>query len=289
MSNIVPLRGSFVHKPWEGDCITKPWERLVTVAIPVYNAAEAIGAAIPLLRLQSLRPHIVLIDTGSDKQERDKLLSYESDDIEVHCLRFRAVRHPSDFPAIAMDLAFSACTTPYMLATHADCFLRSRHVVQDLYTALTQDKPTTVAAGYEITERPHTDWRGMLGHTLTMYDMKAMDRIGAGWSLRRLCNTKAHPDGITAEHSIAPATSPNWPDTELLINYLIREAGLTVKVVGTERNAQRTLDHMIDHCRSVTSAKLYNEGGTYCSTSSQWLASGILEARQRAQDWLANP
>jgi glycosyltransferase involved in cell wall biosynthesis len=289
MSSIVPLRGTFSAKPWEGDCTVKPWQRCATVAIPVYNASEAIGAAIPLLRLQSFRPHIILIDTGSDKQEREKLLSYEADDIEVHCLRFRAVRHPSDFPAIAMDLAFSACTTPVMVATHADCFLRSRYAIENLVTELAKGSPDVVAVGYEITERPHTDWRGMLGHTLTAYDMQAMDCIGAGWSLRRLCNMFPHPDGIEAEHSIAPATSPNWPDTELLVNYLIRRAGLAVKVIGTEKNAQRTLDNMIDHCRSVTSARLYNEGGTYCATSSQWLASGILEARQRAQDWLANP
>ena len=139
--------------------------------------------------------------------------------------------------------------------------------------------------GYEITERKHSDWRGMVGHTLTMFHMPTMDMIGAGWSLRRLIRCFSHPDGKSATRNINPATSPNWPDTELLINYQCRKAGIVPMIIGTEENAKRTQDHRIDHCRSWASANTYAGNSVYATDSTNWVADAMEKSRVRINEW----
>ena len=274
--------GALSGKGWEGPFGRKPWQYPVTVAIPVCNASEACGVILQLLRLQTERPFVVLIDTGSTSQELASLEELRADDCEVHSLRLNGVQHPSDFPAMAMDLAFAICRSPYLLATHADVFFRSRGVVGELLGLCQAGNPVV---GYEITERPHSDWPGMFGHTLTMFDVSVMDRIGGGWSLRRLLANFQHPDGHSVDRGISSATAPNWPDTELLLNYQCRRAGIVPLIIGTERNAARTVDDRIDHCRSWASAQLYASGGQYAADVGAWLVDGIAQARERVRSW----
>jgi len=273
-----PRRGEmFDRRPWEGGWRRKPWHYDVTVAIPVMDAYDAIEQIVALYRLQTVRPYIVLIDTGSVDFRLHELAA---EDVEIHSLRLNGVKHPSDFPAIAMDLAFSVCRTEWLLATHADCFPRSRDIVEELRAY------GVACAGYEITERPHSDWRGMVGHTLTMFHMPTMDDIDAAWCMRRLVRQYPHPDGAKACHEINPATSPNWPDTELLINYQLRKAGICPKIIGVEANAVRTVDRRIDHCRSWASAALYSHGSDYQSKSQSWIDDGISQAKDRVKEWI---
>ena len=259
----------------------KPWDFKVTLAIPVLDSSESAEAILSLYRLQTVKPFVIFIDTGSSPEELIRLQSLAAEDCEVHSLRMNGVLHPSDFPAIAMDLAFSMCRTEYLLASHADCFPMSRTAVEQM-VAWCKDNPVV---GYEITERPHSDWKGMVGHTFTMFHVPTMDGISASWSLRRLINNYPHPDGKLAAHEINPATSPNWPDTELLINYQCRESGIEPRIVGREKNATRTTDTMIDHCRSWASAQLYSSASQYATTSNGWLRDGIDKAKQRILEW----
>ncbi len=278
-----PIRGQyFDSKPWEGPNKRKPWEYKVTLAIPVLDSAESVEAIVKLYSLQTEKPYVCLVDTGSVPEQLARLNALQCDWCEVHSLKLNGVRHPSDFPAIAMDLAFSACRTEYLLATHADCFPMRKDLVAFMLSVCDYMRPV---AGYELTERPHSDWRGMVGHTLTMFHIPTMDHINAYWSLRRLVTTRNHPDGKAADWTINPATSPNWPDTELLVNYQIRERGITPVIVGKEYNAQRTTDDKIDHCRSWASARLYNYATDYQVASDSWLADGIRNAYARAQEW----
>lgn len=282
-NEIAPVAVPFEQKGWQGPHANKPWHYEVTVAIPVIDSPESAAAIVRLLRLQTHPPFIMLIDTGSSPKNLAALQSLEAADVEVHSLRFAGVRHPSDFPAIAMDLAFSACRTEFLLATHADCFLMSSHVIEDLTAICSESEPVV---GYELTERPHSDWRGMVGHTLTIFHMPTMDEIDAAWSLRKLLVQFKHPDKKAATHEISPSTSPNWPDTELLLNYQLRRHNLKPRIIGTEKNAARTIDDRLDHCRSVASATLYSEGSDYHAKSQEWLKDGIEKANKRADDWM---
>ncbi len=274
-AKIAPLRDKAVkEKPWEGACRKKPWEYGVTAVIPVLDTPETLQVALELLRLQSLRPFIVIIDTGSTAEKLQEIEQLRAADVEIHSLRLNGVRHPSDFPAMAMDLAFSICRTPYLFATHADCFLCKQTLLADMARLCTEDVPVV---GYELSPRQHPDWKGMFGHTCTMFHMRTMDRIGAGWSMRRLAtlygleNHEPRPD------------KPNWPDTELLLNYIVRDHGIEPKIIGHEENFIRNKDENIDHCRSLTGALLYNPA--HYEKALAWAEQAMTEAQERIEAW----
>lgn len=272
---ISPIRGLDPEsRPWEGDCKKKPWDYRVTAVIPCLDTYDTLNICIELLRLQTERPYVIIIDTGSCDEEFEKISALRNDDLEVHSLRFNAVKHPSDFPAMAMDLAFSICRSTFLFATHSDCFLKRRDFLEDL---LDKCKKIAPVVGYEISPRPHKDWKGMISHTASMYHMPTMDKIGFGWSLRRLCNLydiqDYKPDPLR----------PAWPDTELLGNYILRKNKIKTHIIGTERNFERNVDDNIDHCRSITSGRLYSQD--YAKTANEWAKLAKNEAIERMERW----
>ena len=276
---ISPAYGASTEKsPWEGTCGKKPWEYSVTAVIPCLNTPETLPICIEILRLQTCRPFIMIIDTGSTERNLRLTEENRSEDVEIHSIRLNGVRHPSDYPAMAMDAAFSLCRTEYLFATHSDCFLRKRTVLED-FMALCRDKSPVV--GYELSPRAHEDWKGMVSHTATMYHMPTMDRIGFGWSLRRLCNRY----GIV-DYRPDPS-KPNWPDTEILGNYILRENKIEPHLVGPEGNHCRTLDENIDHFRSYGAAKMYSPD--YYPKVREWYHSAKKEALMRIEEWSNSP
>jgi glycosyltransferase involved in cell wall biosynthesis len=171
---------------WHGSIEMKPWQYSCEVVIPVLDTPDILPICIELLRLQHNRPYIVVVDTGSSPENFKKINALAAEDVEVHSIKLNATRHPSDYVAIAMDLAMSLCRTDYMFCTHADCFLTSRNVITELLSRCNKNNP---AVGYQLTERAHEDWKEMVSHTCTMLHIPTMDRIGAGWSLR----SRAYP------------------------------------------------------------------------------------------------
>ena len=270
-----PLRNqSAAQKPWEGSCHKKPWHYEVCAAIPVMDTWESLQMVVDLLRAQTIRPFFVIIDTGSLSQNWEKIDAMRAEDLEVHSIRLNGVKHPSDYPAMAMDLAMSLCRSPYMLATHADCFSMKKTLVEE---TLQLCKTISPAVGYEITPRGHDDWHGMVSHTWTMLDMKVMDEIGIGWGLRRLGRLFNIED-----HSPDP-TRPNWPDTELLLNYLLRDNQIEPFLMGKEENFTRNKDENIDHCRTLTGGLLYSR--EYYTKAMGWLEDALGQARERLKNW----
>lgn len=273
--NFAPIRNSFFsEKPWEGSCAKKPWEYDITAVIPCLDTYEQIKICIKLLELQTIKPFIIVVDTGSSSEELSKIESLRKENIEVHSLKFNGVLHPSDFPAIAMDFAFSACRTKYLFATHADCFLRRNNFLEDLIKKCDNNTPVI---GYEISPRKHEDWKGMVSHTATIYYMPVMDKIGFGWSLRRLSNYYNINDYSPS------ADRPGWPDTEILGNYILRKNKIEPLLIGSELNYKRKKDSNIDHFRSFTGGKLYSN--SYYQKAMNWYEEAKKEALERINLW----
>lgn len=272
---LAPLRGhSKNDKPWEGNCQKKPWEYEITAIIPCLDTYELLSTGIELLRLQTIKPFIIIIDTGSTEEQLEKIIGLRDEDVEVHSIRLNGTPHPSDFPAMAMDLAFSLCRTEYLFATHADCYLRRRDFLEYLLDLCKTKSP---AVGYELTERAHEDWKGMLSHTASMYHMPIMDKIGFGWSLRRLYNNFDIKD-----HRPNPL-KPNWPDTEILGNYILRKNKIKPYLIGSEENMERTVDENIDHFRTYTAGKLYSP--EFYKVTKNWYKEAKKEAEQKIKEW----
>jgi glycosyltransferase involved in cell wall biosynthesis len=271
---IAPIKNaSPVQKPWEGNCHKKPWEYPITAVIPCLNTSETLPLCVELLRLQTTPPYILVIDTGSSEEHLAQVEALRSDDLEVLALRLNGVQHPSDFVSMAMDCAFTMCRTEFLFATHADCFLRRRDFLEELM----EKCKVSPVVGYEISPRAHADWHGMLSHTASMYHMPTMDRIGFGWSLRRLCNLFNLTD-----HKPNPLR-PGWPDTEILGNYILRHHKIKPLLIGSEQNFSRQVDDNIDHFRSYTSAKLYSP--QFFAQASTWFALAKKEALERIEEW----
>ncbi len=272
---VSPIYGELTIKaPWEGNCKKKPWEYDVTAVIPVLNTSETLRYCIDILRLQTVKPYIIIIDTGSQTNHLEETLKLRDEDVEVHSVVLNGVMHPSDYPAMAMDMAMSLCRTKYLFATHADVFLKRKDFVEDLICMCDENCPVV---GYELSPRPHNDWKGMISHTATMYHMKTMDKIGFGWSLRRLCHeydiVNYKPDPMR----------PNWPDTEILGNYILRKYKINCKIIGHEENQQRTNDENIDHFRSYTSGKMYSP--IYFKKTKEWFDDAVKNAQERIEEW----
>jgi len=276
--DISPIIGEkSINKPWEGNLTKKPWEYEVTAVIPCLNTFETLEICIELLQLQTTVPYIMIIDTGSFDEELNKVLKLRDKNVEVHSIALNGVRHPSDYPAMAMDMAFTLCRSPYLFATHADVFIRRKDLVESLLDLCKTQSP---AVGYELSPRAHADWEGMVSHTASMYDMKVMDKINFAWSLRKLCNKFEIVD-----YSPDPM-KPNWPDTEILGNYILRENNIKPHLIGKEDNQVRTLDDNIDHFRSYTAAKMYSPG--YFKTTKSWFEDARIQALERIKDWGGN-
>lgn len=272
-----PVRGWLQRSnPWEGICVRKPWEYDVAVMIPVLDCVEPLPLVVDLLRLQTLKPYIILVDTGSLPENFAKVEALRAADVEVHCLRLNGFEHSSQSVAMACDVGFAVCQSRFLFLTHTDCFLRSRTVLEE-FAELCQDYP---AVGYQISPRHHADWRKMCGHTATMVDMDAMQDLGVTWNFRRLCRSRGVPVKMDPER-------PNWPDTEVGFNCLCWEAGVEPLLIGIEENSQRTLDDRIDHCRSFPSNSIYAPSAA--EEKQAWIRDAVESADQRIAEWKANP
>lgn len=279
MYNIAPLRNvSLMKSPWEGDCSKKPWEYAVTAAIPVLDTFESLNICIEILRLQTIKPFIVIVDTGSTGDNLKDILNLRSEDLEVHSIRTNGVLHPSDFPAFAMELAQTLCRTEYLFATHSDVFLKKRNFLENLLEICGPKEINKYpVVGYEITPRKHSDWEGMISHTASMYHIKTLDEIGFGWNMRRLASMYD-----LKNHKPNPMM-PSWPDTEILGNVILRQNKIPTKIIGKESNFQRNNDENIDHCRSITSGLLYSP--EYYKKAKEWYELAKKEALDRIKKW----
>ncbi len=269
-----PARGvANLDASWQGVLDAKPWDYACEVSIPVIDAWDTLPLVIELLRAQTVKPFITLIDCGSTPEQHDWLEALRADDLEIHTLRFNAVRHPSDFPAIACDLAFSMCRSEVSVMTHSDVFLRRRDALEELVGLCTAERP---AVGYQMTPREHAGWEDTVSHTFSAFHMPTMWKIGGGWSLARLCARR----GIGHYPNSALR---NMPDTEILLSDILRENGIRPYFIGTEQNEVQTVDDRIRHVRSLSGARLYSPA--HKAVAESWLAEALAEAAVNIAEW----
>lgn len=246
--------------------------------MPVIDTVEMLEVCVQILRMQTERPYIIVMDTGSTPSNFEKIQSMHDEDLEVHSIRLNGVQHPSDPVCMAMDAAQSICRTEYMFATHSDCFLVRRNFIEEIASICgPEEEGKFPVIGYEMSPRHHDDWKGMVSHTATIYHMRTMDKIGFGWSMRRLASMYD-----LNSHEPNPER-PNWPDTEILGNLILRQNETPVKIIGSEENFQRNKDDNIDHCRSASLGLLYSPD--YRKVSEGWIREAIDDAKHRINSW----
>lgn len=245
-----PVRdGPSGDKAWEGAREVKPWGFDCEVTIPVLDAWDTLPMVIELLRAQSIRPFISIIDCGSVPEQAEWLEALRADDLELHTLRFNGVRHSSDFPAASLDLAMSICRSEVLVTQHVDVFPRQRTTLQQLVELCCERTP---AVGFGMTPRDIPGWEGALSHSFSAFHIPTMDRVGGGWSLRRAATLSGIP-GAHRHHG----PLGQFMDTETCMALVLKNAGIESLVIGSEENFQTTVHPLIRHVRTLTGSRLY--------------------------------
>ena len=275
----VPHSGESRPARWRGDDVP---EFDVTVGIPWCNTPREVMASAQLcLAQEGVRALVVLVDCGSDVKDHETVEAWvnEQPDVEMHTLRALSVKHPSDFPAIAMDLVTSRCQTAWLFCTHADVYLKRRDVIAE-FIAISRDSGSP-AVGYRISPRPYDGWEKQISHTATLLEMETMLRLGMTWSQRRVALLAGFPD-----HS-PELTRRNWPDTEIGLNECLAANGIKPVIVDyldpIEINREVNEDHRLIHARSLTSAKLSRN--PHYSKMSPINEVALSEAHDRLDEW----
>lgn len=269
--HVAPLGTADLRKRVEGRAARKPWQYRVTAAIPHLDTIEPLAACIEVLRAQSERPYILVVDTGSPPEVCAMLEAMRAEDLEIHFIRGHGWQHTSEPVCAALDLAQSLCHSPFLFHTHADCFLRRRDFLANVAARCSAEAP---AVGYRMSSRSWVteEWKWMVGHTALMLHMPTIHRLGATWSMQRMFH----------EHGIA-FTPGGWPDTETGFNYTLRKAGLVPVFIGDDVNFKRQIDENIDHVRSYAGSKMYS--AEHFTKARGWMVDAIKKARERVNEW----
>ena len=269
---VAPLGCRGRERPWEGALARKPWDYQVTAVIPHLETPETLAVLLELLALQTVRPYVLLIDTGSSAAAVRTLEALRRPDVEIHYLRAHGYRHSSAPVTTAMDVAFALCRTPYLFCTHSDVFPRRRDLLEWLLGLCREDQPVV---GYEMSPRPGGNgWRNVVSHTCTMLHMPTMRRIGATWSFERYWESG---EALPLQHG--------YPDTEQPFDRCLRRAGIYPRLIGHDANHARYVDQNIDHVRSLSGLKLYDAGGELHRLCRWKLDRALGEAQVRIRAW----
>jgi hypothetical protein len=270
---VAPLGTQELARRAEGRCRIKPWEYRTTVMIPHLNTLPLLEAVVALHRLQTERPYIVIVDTGSPPSVMVQMENLRAEDLEIHYVRCNGYRHSSAPVTTAMDVAFAVCKTKYLFCTHSDVFPRRRDLVEWMRSQCDENAP---AVGWEMSPRVGIDmWRGVLSHTCTMLYMPIMRAIGATWSLERWWD--ANPE--------SPPTRNGWPDTETGIDQVFQEWGVKKVILGGETNFERQQTEWWDHARSITGLRVHAQGSALLAAAEAYSVPALQEAIARAQQW----
>lgn len=272
---VAPVGALGQPAPWEGRAARKPWEYRVSVCIPHLNTPEPLPVIIDLLRLQTERPYIHIIDTGSSPDSRGPLEALRAEDVEISYVFCHAWRHGSEPVCAALNLAHDLCKTEYLFHTHSDVFLRRKDFLASLVQRCNASNPVV---GYELSERSWVtdEWKGMVSHTATMvHNHTVYIKHRINWSYQRVHYGYGYPWTMGA----------GWPDTETGFNRTLKEVGITPDFIGHDKNYEPQVDDNIHHVRSYGGSKLY--GQAYYARAAEWMATALDEARQRADVWRA--
>ena len=269
---IAPIGTQELQASFKGRIEKKPWDYEVTVAIPHLDTLESLQVSLALLRLQTWKPYLMVIDTGSPPAVREQLEAMRAEDCEIHFVGAHAYRHSSQPVVVALDLAQALCRTKLLFHTHSDCFMRRPDFVESYCRMCNANTPVI---GYRMSPRDWAtrDWAWMVGHTVVFLYMPSIHRVGATWSMERMHYAFNYPFFQCG----------GWPDTEVGFNCALRDAGIKPVFIGYDRNYERQVDDNIDHARSYPGSKIYRKD--YHVNAAKWMVSALSEGRDRLAQW----
>lgn len=265
---VAPLTCS---RKWMGRAESHAAIAAVSVVICHLNTIDDLELGVAMWRAQTIKPYIIIIDTGSPSGLHARLEKMRGDDCEIHYIRTAAYVHSSAPVGVAMDLAFTVCPSQYLFSTHSDVYPRRQDFLEWM---LGQCSAKTPVIGWQMSPRENIErelWAESVSHTATIWHADTMRAIGLRWDFRWWF-------AATGE-----SARPGWPDTESPPNLCLQLAGISPVLLGPEPNHELHETHWFWHARSQASVRAYGNGSELCRRIS---AYGD-EARRRAAALLA--
>ena len=270
---LITPKQTYQIAPYNGSCLginaVKPQDYTVSVVIPVLETVKPLKTVVDLLQLQTIKPYIMIIDTGSTKNiEAIECLRCEN--VEVHYIRSHGWQHPSQPVSVAQDLAMAMCRTRFLFNTHADCFLKRRDLLEDWVMLCEKHK----IVGYQISPRSYNGWEKEFGHTALMVDHHYCLQHNITWNMSKY----AYDRNAVLKPNLY---GPNCPDTESQFNASKGDVGLFIG--DGEENMKRNVNEDFDHPRSYCCSSIYNS--KYHEQIAKEMDLAIKEAKERIKLW----
>lgn len=251
----------------------------VVINLPHRDTPELVRAVLPLWLNQSHPTLIDVVDTGSTPDNfalLSRICAPLAPRVRLHRIALRTWSHFSEPVAIACELSQLYAETPRVLWSHVDVFPRSQDLVAYWSTLCNRTCPVV---GYEISPRDHVpgwisqNWRGMVGHSLTMGYLPSIRACSWSYSVAR------------DEIGMSDEDLESW-DTEVTFNLCLKQAGIVPEIVGHDVNLEYLVDEWHAHARSYPGAVISNS--PHAKIAEGWARAEIAIARQHAAEWGAS-
>lgn len=268
----------------------KPWDYKVTVCVPHWCTPQLIPILVQLYWYQSIEPYILIIDTGSSKEDIEELEKLRNQNVEIHYLRPHALIHASETISTAIDLSIAMCKTSHLFLTHSDCFPMSQTLLEELYVLCDKNNPVV---GYQMSQRDEgytwtcrsdaslnsdikNEWRQIPGHVCTMLYIPTILNLGIRYSMN-----------VTSLDEILK--HPALCDTETSFGKQLVQKGVKPLFIGAETNFLRQTDSRIDHFRSYTSFhRVHSKDSIQIIQKNSEAQDAIEKAKARIEIWRRN-
>ena len=251
--------------------VTSDFPYKASICLPHWDTLEQLQLALELWRYQTVKPYMLVIDTGSPDELIPRLLLLRAPDCEVHFQQRGPFRHPSCNVSVALDFAHALCRTLFLFHTHTDVFPKRRDFLEWM---INQTGAFCPVVGWRMSPRGKGNWQDCVSHTATMIHMPSSRRHGLAWSLEDYIDH--HPEDALGRDG--------WPDTESGFAWRMKLAGVIPRFLGEELNWQLNETEWFTHVRSYTGLKKIGNQEGWERVRKEWLQVEQ-ESRKRIEQW----
>lgn len=134
----------------ETDLAPKPAQPMVTVIVPVYNAADCLPLCLDSLLFQTLQElEIILVNDGSTDNSQQVIDEY----VAKFPTKIRAIMRENGGSAAARKTGFEQVTTPFVMFVDADDYIDYHTCEKMLQKAMDENADVVYGYGYRFDEK----------------------------------------------------------------------------------------------------------------------------------------
>ena len=285
----LPHRG-LQRMPWEAPFAKQPRDYAVTALIAHLGTPRLLKLCVGFLLRQSVRPYVVIVDSGSPEAMLPDVFALRSEAVEVHTIACHGTDHAVAAACYAMDLGQTVCRTEYLWCVHSDCFVTRRTMLAELLAMADGGKNPCI--GYvrrlkvtgdrligdrlqgtgDIRQKPTASFPAVTCNLSPVTSLPPATSLPLSpvTFVSHTCTLLHVPtlDDLDVTWSMRRllrqkkgAAQPPELDTEMAVNYRLAERGVKPIILGPETLDRLEIDSNRVHLRAATARGLYLANG----------------------------